>query len=275
MEIITDIKAVAIDLDGTTLRSDGTMGETTQRALKQCMERGMDVIICTGRSPVAAEPYRLLLDCRGPMVYYNGAAVIDMPSGILRAGTLVQPDIIQGCVEISRHRDIHFHVFLSGDRLVYEREREETALYEGRTGLKGNSVDMEALFSSGEGSRLGCIKGMFIADPKILDVVEAELDKRFDGRIYKARSHANYLEVMAAGVSKGDGLSVALQLRGIPPEAAIAFGDAENDLPMADVAGYFITPANAIGVVKERAFTVVETNDNEGPGKFLLQMLSA
>ncbi|AEJ19989.1 Cof-type HAD-IIB family hydrolase [Gracilinema caldarium] len=270
---VSNIKAIAIDLDGTTLKSDGTMGELTQDALRSCMARGIQVILCTGRSPIAAEPYRSLLGLTGPMVFYNGAAVIDVPAGNLCAGTLLAPDIVQGCIEISRRRDIHFHAFLSGDRLVYERERAETALYEGRTGLKGTSLNMEELFSSGEGSLKGCIKGMFIADPVILDAIETELDKRFDGRIYRARSHADYLEVMAAGVSKGHGLAVVLQLRGIPPEATIAFGDAENDLPMADVAGFFIAPENAIPPVRQRATSVVASNNNEGPGKYIWQLL--
>ena len=271
---ITDIKAIAIDLDGTTLRSDATMGSLTQDALLACKKRGIEVIICTGRSSIAAEPYRSSLDLRGPMVFYNGAAVINVPAGTLCAGTLLSPDIVLGCVALSRQRDIHFHAFLSGDKLVYERERTETLLYEGRTGLKGSSVNMEVLFNSGEGSLQGCIKGMFIADPSILDAVEVELDQRFDGRIYRARSHAHYLEVMAAGVSKGHGLSVALQLRHIAPEHTLAFGDAENDLPMADCAAYFIAPANAIGPVKEKAVQVVDSNDGEGPGKFLWQLLN-
>lgn len=273
METVTNIQAIAIDLDGTMLRSDGTMGDLTRNALSLCRERGIQVIICTGRSPQAAEPYWKTLDSSGPMVFYNGAAVIDVPSGRLCAGTLVPPDIILGCVEISRRRDIHFQAFLSGDRLVYERERAETALYEGRTGLKGTPFDMKTLFNSREGSQQGCIKGMFIADPFILDSVEAELDARFDGRIYRARSHDNYLEVMAVGVSKGYGLSVALQLRGIGPEATVAFGDAENDLPMADAAAWFIAPANAIESVKARASMIVDSNDAEGPGKFLWQLL--
>jgi hypothetical protein len=271
---IDEIKAIAIDLDGTTLRSDGTMGALTQKALRSCQARGIQIILCTGRSPIAAEPYRALLGATGPMVFYNGAAVIDVPAGTLCAGTLVPPDIIRGCVDLARQRDIHFHVFLSDDRLVYERERAETALYKGRTGLEGTPVDLQELFTSGEASLQGAIKGMFIADPSLLDPVEAELDKRFDGRIYRARSHANYLEVMAAGVSKGYGLAVALQLRGVNPQAVLAFGDAENDLPMAEVAGHFIAPENALQSVRLRAARVVASNDDEGPGNLLWQLLS-
>ncbi|MCA1950617.1 MAG: HAD family hydrolase [Treponema sp.] len=273
MDHISDIRAVAIDLDGTTLRSDGTMGEFTQNTLKLCRDKEIQVILCTGRSPAAAEPFRYLLNITGPMVYYNGAAVIDMPNGTLRAGSLVPPDIIQGCVDIALQRDIHFHSFLPGDWLVYQKERAETALYESRTGLRGRVVDMKALFGYGDGKQTGAIKGMFIADPAILDEVEKELDNRFDGRIYRARSHNNYLEVMAAGVSKGQGLSVALQLRGIPSEAAIAFGDAENDLPMADVVSHFYAPANAIEPVRMRSYAVVESNDDEGPARFLWKLL--
>ncbi|MFQ3547612.1 MAG: Cof-type HAD-IIB family hydrolase [Termitinemataceae bacterium] len=270
---LSKIQAIAIDLDGTTLRSDGTLGERTIQTFAACMERGIQIIICTGRSPVAAESYRAQLGIEGPMVFYNGAAVIDVPQRDLKAGTFLKADIVLGCVEIARKRDIHFHVFLPGDTLVYERQRSESDYYEGRTGLSGLSVDMVALFGDSQKTPQGAIKGMFIADPAVLSDVEAELDARFNGRIYRARSHANYLEVMAAGISKGYGLSVALELRGLNPMNTIACGDAENDLPLADVAGLFICPENAVPQVKARAVQVVPGNDEEGIAQFFWQLL--
>ena len=45
----TDYRMVAIDLDGTLLRPDGTMGERTRLALRAAVRRGIKVVICTGR----------------------------------------------------------------------------------------------------------------------------------------------------------------------------------------------------------------------------------
>ncbi len=41
---------LVIDLDGTLLRSDGTVSLRNRKALEQARDAGMEVIIATGRS---------------------------------------------------------------------------------------------------------------------------------------------------------------------------------------------------------------------------------
>ncbi len=247
------IKAVAVDLDGTTLLPDFTMGERTVRVLRACLDRGLQVIISTGRSPRSAEPFRAAIGTTGPMVFYNGAVVVDTPSSTVLASTLLAGDIAASCVEVSRNMDVYFHTFLPGDRLVYDSERPEAKIYEGRTGVKGEHADLRALYSPGGPHEAGCVKGMFMAEEGTLDRVEKELDRRFGGRIYRARSYSTFLEVMAAGVSKGNALQLALKLRGIDPAATLAIGDGENDLPMLAVVGFSAAPANAAEDVRRAA----------------------
>jgi len=268
-----NIRALALDLDGTSLLPDSTMGERTIAALRGCLDRGIAVLLCTGRSPVAAEPFRKAIGAEGPMVFYNGAAVIDAPSGKLLAGTLLAADIAAACVSIARREDLHFHTFLQDDRLVYDRHRAEAEAYRLRTGLIGTETDMGALFSEGGEGVSGCIKGMFIAEADKLDPIQDELDARFGGRIYRARSHSTFLEVMAAGVSKGAALRLALELRGLSPAETLALGDAENDLPMLEAAGYAVAPANATDAVRSRAHRVVASNVEEGPARFIEEFL--
>lgn len=269
------LRAVAVDLDGTTLKNDSTMGQRTVAALRACAEKGIAVLIATGRSPVAAEPFRAAMGAVGPMVFYNGAAVIDVPSGRLLAGTLLEAEIAAGCVELALRRGLHFHAFLPGDRLVHGGFRPEADAYQARTGLRGEAVDLSALFVPGGTGEGGCIKGMFIAEGEVLEEVRRELLDRFGGRIYAARSHASFLEVMAAGVSKGHALTVALGLRGISSAETLAFGDAENDLPMAEAAGTFVATANAAEGVRRKAHTVVASNEEEGPAAYLEALLRA
>jgi Cof subfamily protein (haloacid dehalogenase superfamily) len=203
------------------------------------------------------------------MVFYNGATVMEVPSMVLKAATLLPRDIALGCAEIARQRDIHFHVFLSDDRLIYEHHRPEADQYAQRTGLYGEEQDLSALFSEGREASGACIKGMFIAEAPILDSLQVELDRRFDGRLYRARSDSTFLEVMAPGVSKGNGLRIALALRGINPGQTMAFGDAENDIPMLGITGIAVAPENATEEVKKMATLVVPSNDQDGPAQLL------
>lgn len=263
------IKALALDLDGTILHTDATLSERTVAALRKAIDRGIQVLIVTGRSPRATRGFIGSIGATGPMVFYNGATVMDVPSMTLKAATLLSPDIALGCVEISRQRDIHFHVFLRDDRLIYEHHRPEADRYAQRTGLYGEEQDLSTLLSEGGEAAGGCIKGMFIAEAPVLDSLQIELDRRFNGRLYRARSHSTFLEVMAPGVSKGNGLRIALALRGIDPGQTMAFGDAENDIPMLEASGIAVVPENATEEVKEMATLVVPSNDQDGPAQFL------
>lgn len=263
------IKALAIDLDGTSLRSDSVMSPRTQDALKACLSRGIKVLISTGRSPVAAKPFSDALALDGPMVFYNGAAVIDLPSGKIVKSSLLSGECSRFCVELAEKHDVHFHAFLTDHNLVYAKQRAESDAYEKRTGLQGIKTDMRALFGKDGKAAAGCIKGMFVGEDAALTLVQKELKQHCTVEVYCARSHVTYLEVMSSSVSKGIALKQALELRGLSAAETIAFGDSENDLPMAEVAACFYAPENALPVVKEKALSVFPTNDEDGLAWFL------
>jgi hydroxymethylpyrimidine pyrophosphatase-like HAD family hydrolase len=207
------------------------------------------------------------------MVYFNGAEVVDMPGGqVLHAVTLAA-EVVDFCVDLSRSMGVYYQVFFPGaaehpqGRLVAERQSAETEMYRNHTGIQAEIGDLkEALAAPGF---KGCIKSMFLAEPEIQDAVRPKLIERFGSRIYAARTLRNFLEVMAAGVSKGSGLGLALKYRGLAPEGVIAFGDEENDLPMFETAGFSAAPANAKERVREAADWIIGSNAEDGTAVFL------
>jgi hydroxymethylpyrimidine pyrophosphatase-like HAD family hydrolase len=70
-------------------------------------------------------------------------------------------------------------------------------------------------------------------------------------------------------VSKGEGLRIALDRRGLKPAEAIAFGDEENDLPLFAAAGFSVAPANAKEPVRRAADLLVPSNAEDGVAAFL------
>jgi hydroxymethylpyrimidine pyrophosphatase-like HAD family hydrolase len=87
--------------------------------------------------------------------------------------------------------------------------------------------------------------------------------------VYVAQTYPTFLEVMNAGVSKGEGLKIAMKYRGLKPEQVIALGDEENDLPMFSVAALSAAPANAKEKVRLAADRVFTSNAEEGAAVFL------
>ena len=45
-----DIKLIALDLDGTLLTEDKQLSERNRKALEVCIEKGVYIVPCTGRT---------------------------------------------------------------------------------------------------------------------------------------------------------------------------------------------------------------------------------
>ncbi|QQO09392.1 Cof-type HAD-IIB family hydrolase [Breznakiella homolactica] len=272
------IKALALDLDGTTLRPDSVLSDRTLAALDACKNRGIGIVVATGRSPESAERFRSVMGAEGPMVYYNGAEVIRMPGFDILASTLLELDVADFCIDLSRKKNVYFHIFLPRlgndprERLLAENSSKESDFYKNRSGLDIEFCDLKKAIAVPEIT--GCIKGMFIAEPPVLDEIYAILEQKYGSEIYQTRSYTLYLEVMARGVSKGSGLAEALKFRGIKPEEAIAFGDEDNDLPMFRTAGFSAAPANAKESVRKAADITIKSNAEDGVAEFLEDLFS-
>lgn len=286
------IKALALDLDGTLLRPDNTVGELTVNTLKACRERGLRLIVCTGRSPEASEKYRAAIGAAGPMVFFNGVEVTDVDAQGGRSDTvytsLLRFDVIDFCVDISRKTGVYFQVYFPetggkegrvGKRPMAERGGAEWDMYAKHTGSPPVVADIKqalvaaASRATAKPETSGCIKGMFLADPAKLDDIRPLLSEQFGDTVYITKTLDTFLEIMATGVSKGTGLTLALNRLSLTSENVLAFGDEESDLSMFNAAGFSAAPANAKDRVKAAAHTIVKANAEEGVARFLERTL--
>lgn len=270
------IKAFALDLDGTCLGLDGSLSDRTIRALKMCLHRGIQVILCTGRSIDAAEQYRLAIGAEGPMVYFNGAEVVDMPSETMVKATLLSLEVVDYCVDLARSRGLYYQVYFPGTPehprgiLMAEHQAQETGMYRIHTGIQAVIGDLkQALAQPG---LKGGVKGMFISEPLFHEDIRSQLVERFGKGIYIARTSRTFLEIMDAGVSKGMGLRCALAYQGLQDAPVIAFGDEENDLPLFEAATYAAAPANAKEAVLRAADFHFGPNTEDGLAELLEQL---
>jgi Cof subfamily protein (haloacid dehalogenase superfamily) len=268
------IKALALDLDGTALMPDNTLGERTLRCFGKLRAGGIQVILCTGRAIEGAEPFRAAIGAEGPMVFFNGAEVVDMPSGAVISADLLDLDVVNFGIDLARSMGVHYQVYLpagvDGNRweaLVIDRTRPESEMYRIHTGIIPVVRDLKAV-TAAPGLR-GCVKVMFIAEPDRHDEIRRKAQERFGDSIYIARTFPTFLEIMNAGVSKGAGLKTAMERRGLKAEEVIALGDEESDLLMFNVAGFSAAPANAREKVREVADWVFASNAEEGIATFL------
>ena len=276
------IKALAIDLDGTTLLPDAILGERTKICLRKLISKGMQIIITTGRAIEAAERYRSAIGAEGPMVFFNGAEVADVPSCRILSANLIGLDVVDFGTDIARSLGIHYQVYLQAgispdtgkedaerkwETLLIERYGPDAEYYYKHTLITPVIKDLKSLAALP--NLKGCIKGMFIADPSLHDEIRKRMKERFGDRISVMRSFPTFLEVINTGVSKGEGLKIAMKHRGLEPEEVIAFGDEENDLSMFTVAGFSAAPENARKKIRKAADLVYGSNAEEGLAVYL------
>ncbi|MCL2720950.1 MAG: Cof-type HAD-IIB family hydrolase [Treponema sp.] len=275
------IKALAIDLDGTTLLPDGVLGERTRDCLRKLIQNGKQIIISTGRAVGASEKYRSAIGATGAMVFFNGAEVVDVPSGEIIHTSLINMEVVDFGTDIARDLGVHYQVYMqagispdTGEKdesqkwtsLLIDRDGEEAEYYLRHTGVVPIVKDLKKVAAL---PLNGCIKGMYIADPKFHDEIRKRMTERFGDKISVLRSYPTFLEILNAGVSKGEGLKVAMKHRGLKADEVIAFGDEENDVSMFPVAGFACVPQNARDKIKELADFIYGPNTEEGLAQYL------
>ena len=250
------VRLAATDLDGTLVRSDGSLSERTQRALLAVEAAGVEVVFVTGRPLRWAREVFDHVGGHGLAVVSNGALVWDVATE-----------------SVHLHRPIPVDVGLE----VCARLRAAvpgTAF--GVESLEGLTLEPEFLerHPIPPGVRRGHVTETFDQPAvKILarhEDLEAEefwdlaLEAVGDLATITWSSASALLEISAAGVTKATTLALLCEARGISPEEVVAFGDMPNDLPMLEWAGSSYAMANAHLTVLAAARATTLSNDEDG-----------
>jgi len=262
---MTQIRLIAIDLDGTLLTDDKKLTGENSRALKQAMEAGIRVVICTGRNINSTKPFVQELGYDGDgqyLISQNGAAIHQIPDYTLILDHDIPEEDRRGFIDffsqfenlpiIGGNCDILLYSGL--DRLPERVEQEASLL---QTPLQPVSL--------GDLARCHPIYNLFVmAKPEMIDALDHQIPASVRAEVSVVRSLPQLIECNAKGVSKASTLQdLALEL-GLRREEVMAIGDEQNDLEMIEEAGTGVAVANANPLVKERADWVTEADNNHG-----------
>jgi Cof subfamily protein (haloacid dehalogenase superfamily) len=253
---------VATDLDGTVVRSDGTINDRTREALARVEEAGGLLVLVTGRPPRWMAPIVEATGHRGVAICANGALVYDLHTSTVVRHSLMSADAIRQVVEALR-RDV--------PGIAFAVERHDTGFaHEPSYRPRWDSSDpksirpLEELLADGAVKLLGRHDGMD-AD-ELLAVAHRSVGEL--GTLTHSSSDG-LLEISAVGVSKASALATLAEEHSIDAADAVAFGDMPNDLPMLAWAGLGIAVANAHPEVLAAADEVVGSNDDDGVAETL------
>jgi Cof subfamily protein (haloacid dehalogenase superfamily) len=261
-------RLLALDIDGTLLRSDKTISPRTLSAVQAAHGCGVRVVLVTGRRHPAARKIAAQLGFDIDLVLHNGAIIIEN-GAVLRCLPLPRTVALRA-VAIGRElaADPVLHCGLGGEgRLMIEGiEPSNTLLvyYLDRSHPDVTSVDVldDALHEDPIQVMFG---GAIEAMARLRDRLGDELGDtvRIDRTIYPA-SGVQILDVLRAGVGKAEALGFLQRRWSVTAAETLAIGDNWNDHEMLEAAGLGLVMGNADPEMLRLGLGVLPTNDEDG-----------
>ena len=253
------VRMVACDMDGTLLNPTFVLSEATRARLPELAERGIHLVLASGRMVSGQRPFHQQLGLTTPIIAYNGALVWDVANERPIAHTPVQFELAKDVVKVAAEEGLHLQYFWD-DRFWTIERNSWMELYEGRTRLTGHVVDDLAAF----GPNKAPTKMIIIADPAHAETLVGRFQEMFDGSLYVTTTMPEYVEFMHPDVSKGRALQQVADAYDIPMTEVMAFGDAPNDSSMLEAAGVGVAMENGHPEVKALADHVTLSNRDDG-----------
>lgn len=238
-------RALALDMDGTLLDPAGRISPGTASALRALSDRGLRILLASGRMTARIIPFIRELGLPMDLVAYNGAEVREWRGGewIAVRSRTISDRTRDAVFALARDRGLFLNVYADGKLHGYHAagDYSHSAFYETQTlaAYAGKVDRLELLPQS------GILKLLVVDSPEGRDRLYGECQPRMAGHCQVMKSNPEYLEFVDVGISKGSALAWWLERNGIGAGELLAFGDAENDLEMLRLAGLGIAMANA------------------------------
>ncbi|AEG43401.1 HAD family hydrolase [Isoptericola variabilis] len=280
-------RLVATDLDGTLLRSDGTVSDRTRRVLAAVEEAGVEVVFVTARPPRWLDALAHVVGRHGRVICLGGAAVWD-----LAGCSALEVTGFDAATALELVADLRSAV--PGVALAVERTdgpafdpwfpKDEPHLPAALRAVPVEEVldggaPVGKLLALRPGSGLSTRPGDVVRGATA-DAVQDEFFARVRGTVGE-RAHlafsgaAGLAELLAPGVTKDAALARWCARLGVDRADVWAFGDMPNDLPMLRWAGRGIAVANAHPDVLACADAIVGSHDEDGVAAALEEALSS
>ena len=210
------IRFLAADLDGTLLTTSKTITPYTQRVLVEAQQRGLTIILASGRPLYSILPFAEQLELqkhRGFIISFNGSLVWDCAKEKAINEQVIPLSIIPQLVaEIGE--DFHIHGY-KGNSIVIQGKPDEKSLYIARA----NKMPLLETDNFVETITEPQHKCLVTGAPRKLWHLERRLQKQFEACFSICRSESFLLEIMPKGIDKADALSQLLKaLNGKPDE---------------------------------------------------------
>ncbi|CAM3327521.1 Cof-type HAD-IIB family hydrolase [Vagococcus fessus] len=259
-------KLIVVDLDGTTLNSNGVISEENKLSLRKAAEQGIEIAIATGRTFESARDFMNEIGINGHVVTLNGSGVRHIEANKPLYLSYIEPEVVSHMMSVDGVNRVNSYFNTGEKSYVIVREREIYDSFPFNPALHEiNSLD-------DLGSDISNLSKLLFStsDSELLEEINQGLKKLALEVVYPDKW---CLEVTAEGVSKASALAILADELGITQQEIAAIGDSENDLEMIRYAGVGIAMENAMPSVKEAAKYITTHHNEDGVAYAVTKLL--
>ena len=252
-----------MDIDGTLLNSQKEITPEVRKALAWAKERGVYVVLSTGRIVGEAAEFARELPCEDLMVTAGGTAIATASDERILQSWDMPCEIGAKAVEAVQSRPVRVMIYVGSKIYINEYSNRDFVANYRVEGFHANKIVVEDIAGEIRRNHLNVTKVYAIGEREVLEQALAEI--RPQPGITITSSGSDNFELLPAGADKGRALTRLGELLGVTPDEMVAIGDSDNDRAMLARAGVAAVMANALPEIRALG-DIVSTRDNDHDG---------
>lgn len=260
--------ALVLDLDGTLLDDSSRVLPASAVALTAAVERGVHVMVATGRSSLSAQPILAGLGLPLPASVFNGAGLYCPTTRRMLEERVLSKRTLTRALAYGRERELAM-VLMCADRkfATAPRDAAEAAALSGMMGVQyvPRSADLAAEFVM----RVTYFSGAHDSSADFARDIERVVDQP----VYMTHFPLNLLPMHRASPlavvdlhppcrGKAEALRWLAEAHGVPAARVVAVGDASNDVPMFEAAGLSVAMSSGMDEARQAATRTIGDNNS-------------
>lgn len=283
-------KLVAIDLDGTMLNSYGVVTENTKNTIKKTIEKGIDVIIASGRPIDSIKTIANEIESKKFFIAGNGSLIYDIQKNEIIYEKYLKKEKVLEIIKMCEENSISYNVYT--EKTILATSLKHNVLYYYKENLK-KPEDKQ--------THINIVENMYdyinkMDGEKFLKITICDENRSVFNSIMKKLneiggievlevSHMSrkiiqqgteeipieyyYTEISAENVDKWYAIEYLISKLNIKKEEVITIGDNINDKKMIQEAGLGVAMGQSTPAIKEIADEITTSNEEDGVATFL------
>lgn len=266
-------KLICIDVDGTLFGEHKNISEENIKAISKAYNRGINVVITTGRIYINAAQISNRIKVDSPVIAANGGIIKEGRSGkTIYHAKFSYDDCVQLQKIIIKHNLIaHFYTsdkvisngFIGNLAAQVYKYRNLDGKYKIRVDSCISNKTLTKRFREYENHLVKCV--LYSTNINNIKEFKEEVIETTRFSVFGAGRYS--VEVSPEGVSKGKSVEILSKYLNIDSSEVMCIGDNENDISMIKYAGLGVAMGNSIDELKALSDYITDTNLNNGVAK--------